>query len=145
MDILSRVSREIGFDRVRVWEQVDGGRQLLSVVPFAEWENPYFPAATPGRIAAQYCTLLHECYPLPTDDEAHGGQIAEIVKFLQKEGKRGADQMALAVAGFGATFSDNVAVQKQAEALMKELARYDAPGLDEARQRKPKHKKSQER
>lgn len=145
MDILSRVSREIGFDRVRVWEQADGGRQLLSVVPFAEWENLYFPAATPGRIAAQYCTLLHECYPLPTDDEAHGGQIAEVVKFLQKEGKRGADQMALAVAGFGATFSDNVAVQKQAEALMKELARYDAPGLDEARQRKPKNKKSQER
>ena len=145
MDILSRVSREIGFGRVRVWEQADGGRQLLSVVPFAEWENPYFPAATPGRIAAQYCTLLHECYPLSTDDEAHSGQIAEIVKFLQKEGKCGADQMALAVAGFGATFSDNVAVQKQAEALMKELARYDAPGLDEARQRKPENKKSQER
>ena len=145
MDILSRVSREIGFDRVRVWEQADGGRQILSIIPFAEWENPWFPTATPGRIAAQYCTLLHECYPLPTDDEAHGGQIAEIVKYLQKEGKRGADQMALAVAGFGATFSDNAAVQKQAEALMKELARYDAPGLDEARQRRLKHKKSPER
>ena len=145
MDILSRVSREIGFERVRVWEQADGGRQLLSVVPFAEWDNPWFPSATPGRIAAQYCTLLHECYPLPTDDEIHSGQIAEIVKSLQKEGKRGADQMALAVAGFGATFSDNAAVQKQAEALMKELARYDAPGLDEARQRRLKHKKSPER
>ena len=145
MDILSRVSREIGFERVRVWEQADGGRQLLSVVPFAEWDNPWFPSATPGRIAAQYCTLLHECYPLPTDDEIHSGQIAEIVKSLQKEGKRGADQMALAVAGFGATFSDNAAVQKQAEALMKELARYDAPGLDEARQRRRKHKKSPER
>ena len=145
MDILSRVSREIGFDRVRVWEQADGGRQLLSVVPFAEWENPYFPAATPGRIAAQYCTLLHECYPLPTDDEAHGGQIAEIVKYLQKKGRRGADQMALAVAGFGATFSDNAAVQKQAEALMKELAQYDAPRLAEVQQRKPTHRKSQER
>lgn len=145
MDILSRVSREIGFDRVRVWEQTDGGRQILSIIPFAEWENPYFPTATPGRIAAQYCTLLHECYPLPTDDEAHGGQIAEIVKFLQKEGKRGADQMALAVAGFGATFSDNAAVQKQAEALMKELAQYDAPRLAEVQQRKPTHRKSQER
>ena len=145
MDILSRVSREIGFDRVRVWEQTDGGRQILSIIPFAEWENPYFPTATPGRIAAQYCTLLHECYPLPTDDEAHGGQIAEIVKFLQKEGRRGADQMALAVAGFGATFSDNAAVQKQAEALMKELAQYDAPRLAEVQQRKPTHRKSQER
>ena len=53
MDILARVSREIGFDRVRVWEQADGGRQLLSIVPFAEWDNPYFAAGTPGRIAAQ--------------------------------------------------------------------------------------------
>lgn len=145
MDILSRVSCEIGFDRVWVWEQTNGGRQVLSITPFAEWENPWFPTATPGRIAAQYCTLLHECYPLPMDDEAHGGQIAEIVKYLQKEGKRGADQMALAVAGFGATFSDNAAVQKQAEALMKELAQYDAPGLAEVRQRKPTHRKSQER
>lgn len=145
MDILSRVSREMGFDRVRVWEQADGGRQILSVIPFAEWENPYFPAATPGRIAAQYCTLLQECYPLPKDDEAHGGQIAEIVKFLQKEGKHGADQMALAVAGFGASFPDNAAVQELATSLTAELAQYDAPGPDDARQQKPKHKKSQER
>ena len=55
MDILARISREIGFDRVRVWEQADGGRQALSIVPFAEWDNPYFSANTPGRIAALYC------------------------------------------------------------------------------------------
>lgn len=145
MDILSRVSREIGFDRVRVWEQEDGGRQLLSVVPFAEWDNPWFPSATPGRIAAQYCTLLHECYPLPTDSEARKSQVAEIVKYLQKDGKRGADQMTLAVAGFGASFPDNAAVQELASSLMVELAQYNEPGLDEARQQKPKHKNSQER
>lgn len=145
MDILSCVSREIGFDRVRVWEQADGGRQLLSVVPFAEWDNPWFPSATPGRIAAQYCTLLHECYPLPTDSEARKSQVAEIVNYLQKDGKRGADQMTLAVAGFGASFPDNAAVQELASSLMAELAQYNEPGLDEARQQKPKHKNSQER
>ena len=145
MDILSRVSREIGFDRVRVWEQEDGGRQLLSVVPFAEWDNPWFPSATPGRIAAQYCTLLHECYPLPTDSEARKSQVAEIVKYLQKDGKRGADQMTLAVAGFGASFPDNAAVQELASSLMVELAQYDVPGRDEAWRQKPKHKNSQER
>ena len=145
MDILSRVSREIGFDRVRVWEQEDGGRQLLSVVPFAEWDNPWFLSATPGRIAAQYCTLLHECYPLPTDSEARKSQVAEIVKYLQKDGKRGADQMTLAVAGFGASFPDNAAVQELASSLMVELAQYNEPGLDETRQQKPKHKNSQER
>lgn len=131
MDILSCVSREIGFDRVRVWEQADGGRQLLSVVPFAEWDNPWFPSATPGRIAAQYCTLLHECYPLPTDSEARKSQVAEIVNYLQKDGKRGADQMTLAVAGFGASFPDNAAVQELASSLMAELAQYNEPGLDE--------------
>ena len=54
---------------MRVWERVDGDRQLLSAIPFAEWENPHFASSTPGRIAAQYCALLHECYPLPTDAE----------------------------------------------------------------------------
>ena len=145
MDILAQVSREIGFDRVRVWERVDGDRQLLSAIPFAEWENPHFASSTPGRIAAQYCALLHECYPLPTDAETHGGQIAEIIKYLQKEGTRGANQMALAVAGFGATFSDNAAVQKLASSLMAELAQYNEPGLDEVQRQKPKHKKSPER
>ena len=145
MDILSCVSREIGFDRVRVWERVDGDRQLLSAIPFAEWENPHFASSTPGRIAAQYCALLHECYPLPTDAETHGGQIAEIIKYLQKEGTRGANQMALAVAGFGATFSDNAAVQKLASSLMAELAQYNEPGLDEAQRQKPRHRKSPER
>jgi len=145
MDTLSLASREIGFDRARVWEQTDEGRQLLSVVPFAEWDNPWFPSATPGRIAAQYCTLLHECYPLPTDSEVRKSQVAEIVKYLQKDGKRGADQMTLAVAGFGASFPDNAAVQALASSLMVELAQYDEPGLDEARRQKPKRKKSQER
>lgn len=145
MDILAQVSREIGFDRVRVWERVDGDRQLLSAIPFAEWENPHFASSTPGRIAAQYCALLHECYPLPTDAETHGGQIAEIIKYLQKEGTRGANQMVLAVAGFGATFSDNAAVQRLASSLMAELAQYNEPGLDEAQRQKPRHRKSPER
>ncbi len=145
MDVLSRISREIGFDRVRVWEQVNGGRQLLSIVPFAEWENPYFPASTPGRIAAQYCALLHECYPLPSEDAAHDGQIAEIVRYIQKQGKRGVGQMAQAVAGFGITFSDNATVQKLVSSLMAELAQYNESGMDEARQQKSKRRQPQER
>lgn len=145
MDILSRVSREIGFDCVRVREKVEGKRQLLSTVPFAEWDNPYFPAATPGRIAAQYCELLHQCYPLPQDESLRAGQIAEIVQFVQKEGSRGINQMALSAAGFRASFRDNPAVQKLFSALMTELSRYNKAGRDEAQRRKPKHKRSQER
>lgn len=140
MDILARVSREIGFDCVQVWEKVDGEHQLLSTVPFAEWDNPYFPAATPGRIAAQYCELLHQCYPLPQNESLRAGQIAEIVQFVQKEGRRGTNQIALAAAGFRASFRDNSTVQKLASDLVAELTQYNEPG-----QRKPRHKRSQER
>ena len=145
MDILAQVSREMGFDRVRVWEQVEVGRQMLSIIPFAEWENPWFPSNTPGRLAAQYCALLRECYPNLPDDGQRGGQIAEIIKFVQQEGKRGADQMSLAVAGFGASFPDNARAQELASSLMAELARYDSPERDAAEKRKAPHKKLRER
>ena len=145
MDILSRVSREIGFDLVRVYERVDGNRQMLSIVPFAEWDNPYFTAATPGRIAAQYCDLLHQCYPLPKDSTLRAGEIEQIVQYLQKGGRNSANQLALAAAGLGASFPDNAAVHDLTSALMAELAQYDEPGQADSQQQKPKHKKSPER
>ena len=145
MDILSRVSREIGFDLVRVYERVDGNRQMLSIVPFAEWDNPYFTAATPGRIAAQYCDLLHQCYPLPKDSTLRAGEIEQIVQYLQKGGRNSANQLALAAAGLGASFPDNAAVHDLTSALMAELAQYDEPGQADLQQQKPKHKKSPER
>lgn len=145
MDILSRVSREIGFDLVRVYERVDGNRQMLSIVPFAEWDNPYFPSATPGRIAAQYCDLLHQCYPLPKDGTLRAGEIEQIVRYLQKGGRNSANQLALAAAGLGASFPDNAAVHELTSALMAELAQYDEPGQADSQQQKPKHKKSPER
>ena len=86
---------------------------------------------------AIYAAKHLECLqPLPMEPPVQK-QAAEIVKYLQKDGKRGADQITLAVAGFRASFPDNAAVQ--------ELAQYNEPGLDEARQQKPKHKNSQER
>ncbi len=144
-DILSRVSREIGFDFVRVYER-DGDRiQLRPKVPFAEWDNPYFSAATPGSIAAKYYDFLHECYPLSRDNELRAGQIEQIVQYLRKEGKGGADQLALAVAGMGASFPDNTAVQELARSLTEELTQYNGPGQANAQRQKLKHKKSQER
>ncbi len=50
-EILCRASQEIGFDLV----QPPG----CPPVPFEEWDNPYFPAATAGSIAAGYYNLLH--------------------------------------------------------------------------------------
>lgn len=145
MDILSRVAREIGFDFVRVYEQADGRMQLLPNVSFAEWDNPWFSSATPGRIAAQYCKLLHQCHLLQRDETLRSGQIAEVVQFLQREGNHGADQMVQAVAGLRGGLTDNAAVQELASALIKELAQYDAPERDGVPQQKAVHKKSRER
>lgn len=143
MDILARVSSEIGFDRVRVWEQVDGGRKMLSIVPFAEWANPYFAASTPGSIAAKYCDFLRECYPLPKEDGLRSGQITEIVQFIQREGKVGVSQLKLAIRGMSLSFADNAAVQELAKSLTEELSQYQK--LAPAKQPKRQKKISQER
>ena len=145
MDILARISREIGFDRVRVWEQADGGRQALSIVPFAEWDNPYFSANTPGRIAALYCDLLHRCDPLPEDRGLRKEQIAEIVRFIRQGGKYSVRQLSLAVSTLRAGHPDNTAVQELASALKTELSNYSAPEQDTVQHQKSKHKKSPER
>lgn len=45
LKILTRVSQEIGFDRVQGHEMVDGRYRRAPDIPFSEWNNPYFPAA----------------------------------------------------------------------------------------------------
>ena len=145
MDLLARVSREIGFDCVRVFEQADSGRQIMSTVPFAEWDNPYFPSSAPGGIAAQYYSFLHKCYPLPEDGALRAGQITEVVQYLRREGRNGADQLSRAVAGLAAGLPDDPAVQESAKALIGELARYDEPGQTNVPRQKSQHRKSQER
>lgn len=145
MDILAQVSREIGFDRVHVWEQAEGGRQTMSIVPFAEWDDPYFTANTPGRIAALYYELLHRCDPLPEDRELHKGQVAEIVQFIQQGGKYSISQLSLAVSTLWAGHPNDTVVQELASTLKTELSNYSAPEQDTVQHQKPKHKKSLER
>ena len=145
MDILSCVSREIGFDRVRVWEQADDGRQSPSVIPFAEWDNPHFPSATPGRVAALYYELLHLCDPLPEDTALRKGQIAEIVQFIQQSGKYSVNQLSLAVSSLQAGHPDNTAVQELTSTLKTELSNYDGPEQNAVQHQRPRHRKSPER
>lgn len=145
MKILSQVSREIGFDLVRVHEQTGDRSWTTAIVPFAEWDNPYFPAATPGNIAAQYYRFLHECYPLPRDEDIRAAQIDEVIQYLWREGKAGADQLSLAIAGLAASLPDNPTVQNLASVLTAELAQYNEPGQADKRLQKPRRDKSQER
>ncbi len=134
-EILCRVSKEIDFDLV----QPPGS----PAVPFALWDNPYFPAGTPGSIAAAYCELLHECYLLPKDESLRDGQISEIIQYLQRNGRTGAKKMVLAVTEMAADHMESETVRKWADRLMAELAQYSAP--KEKKPQKERRKKPPER
>ena len=97
------------------------------------------------RIAAQYCNFLHECYPLQRDEDIRAAQIDEVIQYLWQEGKAGADQLSLAIAGLAATLPDNPTVQNLASVLMAELAQYNEPGRAEAQRQKLQRKRDQER
>ena len=144
MEILARVSREMGFDRVRVWEQGDGGRHILSTIPFAEWDNPWFPSATPGRIAARYYEFLDLCHPFQWDEAQRQSWIRETVQRILREGEEGIVHMALFAAGTAVAQSD-MAPRKLFDELRQELDEYLEQGLDAVQKQKPPRRKSRER
>ncbi len=145
MSTLSRVSREIGFDFVRDYEQVGERSQLLTTVPFAEWDNPYFDAATPGSIAARYYDLLRLRYPAPPDETLRQKQVGAVVQYLLKERTAACRDLIRAATQFAADMPENTDAQKVASALIRELTHYDGPGREHAPQEKAGHKRSRER
>lgn len=48
LENLSRVAREIGFDRVRPYVMENGSYKALPDISFTEWENPYFSVTPPS-------------------------------------------------------------------------------------------------
>jgi len=47
LESLSRVAKEIGFDRVRPYVQENGSYKAMPDMPFSQWENPYFAVDPP--------------------------------------------------------------------------------------------------
>ena len=47
LESLSRVTKEIGFDRVRPYVQENGSYKAMPDMPFSQWENPYFAVDPP--------------------------------------------------------------------------------------------------
>ena len=47
LESLSRVAKEIGFDRVRPYVQENGSYKGMPDMPFSQWENPYFAVDPP--------------------------------------------------------------------------------------------------
>ena len=145
MDILARASREIGFDLVRVHEQTDEKTWTSTVVSFAEWDNPYFPAATPGSIAARYHDLLRQCYPFSGDNTLRKAQVEEVAHYILEDGGPGAIQLSLVIDGVAASCPNNADVQKLATELVRDLVQYSASKREPAPKQKAKHEKPRER
>lgn len=145
MDILARASREIGFDSVRVHEQTDEKTWTSTVVSFAEWDNPYFPAATPGSIAARYHDLLRQCYPFSGDNTLRKAQVEEVAHYILEDGGSGAIQLSLVIDGVAASCPNNADVQKLATELVRDLVQYSASKREPAPKQKAKHEKPRER
>ena len=132
-EILGQVSREIGFDLV----QPPG----CAPVPFEAWDNPYFPAATAGSIAARIYDLGRQCIPEDFAGEtSREGTVAVFARMLQKGGTGGAREIALAVSGIA--MDGNEAVQAEANAIIQDIAAY---GLKEEAPEKVRRKSSKER
>ncbi len=133
LEILSRVSREIGFDLVQP--------PSCPPIPFEEWDNPYFPAVTAGSIAARIYDLGRQCIPEDFADEtSREGTVAVFVRMLQKGGTGGAREIALAVSGIA--MDGDEAVQAEANAIIQDIAAY---GLKEEAPEKVRRKSSKER
>lgn len=144
MGILARISREIGFDLVSVREQGGEGHQVLSTVPFAEWDNPYFPSATPGRIAARYYEFMNLCHSFQWDEAQRRSWIGEVVQRILREGEEGIEHMTLFALGTALAQSD-MAPRKLFDELCQELDEYLEPGQAVVPKQRPLHRKSRER
>lgn len=145
MDILARASREIGFDLVRVHEQNDEKTWTSTVVSFAEWDNPWFPAAAPGSIAARYHDFMRQCCPFSEDDTLRKAQVEEVASYILKEGGVSAIQLSLVIDGVAASCPNNADAQTLATELVRDLVQYSASAREPAPKQKVQHKKSQER
>ena len=131
-----------------VWtaRHIDCLRPLAEEAPTRESvkEPPRTDAALES-IAAQYYSFLHECYPLPKDEDIRSAQIDEVIQYLLWEEKTGADKLSQAIAGLAASLPDNSTVQNLASILMAELAQYNEPGQADVQRQRPQRKKSHER
>lgn len=146
LNILSQISKEIGFDRIRPHKCVDGRWQAMPDIPFEAWENPYFSSGTPGSVAARYCAFMRECYPASNEKGDQSEMFAAILRFLQREGNHGADRMTLFVSTMlSVTEGISETTQKRADDLMKELAVFKDRQGPQKEKTKSSRRKSQER
>lgn len=57
---LSRMAKEIGFDRVRPYVMENGSYKAMPDMPFTQWENPYFTVDAPPLLEQQMETSVDQ-------------------------------------------------------------------------------------
>lgn len=91
------------------------------------------------RLATEFYEVAWRCTPGQSEDSsARAAQISGLTQLLRQEGRRAANQMLLAVSDFVAGAKVSRDVQKRADTLMTELARYQSPGRGKSARRKPR-------
>lgn len=124
MGMLSDVSREIGFDRVRGFERNDDGSyRAVPDQPFSDWNNPYFEADTPGSIAAGVYELMND--HSPEFGAAHPDRSQKIAELA---GQLKSGQSILVADALFSVRKDEQApaeLHQRADALMERINRYD--------------------
>ena len=91
------------------------------------------------RLATEFYEVAWLCTPGQSEETAaRAAQISGLTQLLRQEGRRAANQMLLAVSDFVAGAKVSRDVQKRADTLMTELARYQSPGRGKSARRKPR-------
>lgn len=95
-EVLSRIAREIGFDRVKSFVRTKTGYKPAPDIPFEEWDNPWFESNTAGRVAAVYYDLM--CETDPQYAEKHSNRAKEISLLVHEIQYWGVGRIALNLA-----------------------------------------------
>ena len=142
MQLLQRFSEEIGFEDALLYRSSDRASGFVRV-PFENWDNPYFPSKTAGRIAALHYDLMCECYPdyaneFPDRDHA----VERLALDLQSKGTYWVASDILAIRKMENLPED---VRRRVSTLTAELADYaEKRSLAKNAPEKPKRKKTKQ-
>ena len=127
MELLSRTAREIGFDRVKGYVEMEHGRKPAPDVEFEEWDNPWFESLTAGRVAAIYHDLMREAYPDYAG--AHSALEKEILLLVHEIRYWGVGRIALELAKLKGAEGIDEPVREHLSRVIRELTEYkDAVG-----------------
>ena len=139
MELLSRIARDIGFDRVKWSLKSDGEHIFISDEDFKDWDNPYFECETEGRIAAIYHDLMREAKP--DYAENHADREKEIALLTHELRYCGTGRIALELAKLKGMENLAEPVRERLSRVIRELTSYKEavgplPGRNKAK--KPK-------